>query len=115
MNFLEKIRNSDDRIKKMWLILFSSITMVIVIGLWGLYVNLTIPRPVKEKFSSETSKDGQKNEGRSEKIAEIERTLYAGMIFFKEKLSAKNSILIENNSRNFILEGLEAIPKVQLP
>ena len=39
MGFLEKIRNSDDGTKKIWLILFTSVAMAVVIYVWVDYFN----------------------------------------------------------------------------
>jgi len=39
MNFLDKIRNSDDSTKKVWLILATSVAMVFVVYIWVVYFN----------------------------------------------------------------------------
>ena len=39
---LAEIQNSDEQTKKRWLIGMSAIAMVIVVGLWLIYVNSTI-------------------------------------------------------------------------
>jgi hypothetical protein len=40
---IRHIQNSEDKIKKRWLIGLSGISMVIVILLWGVYLNISIP------------------------------------------------------------------------
>lgn len=41
--FIKNIQHSDDRVKKRWLVIFSSIGMAFVIILWVLYLNVTLP------------------------------------------------------------------------
>ena len=43
-NFLRRIRQSDDRAKKRWLIIFSAIGMALVIFLWVSYLSVTLPK-----------------------------------------------------------------------
>ena len=43
-NFITKLQSSDETTKKRWLIILSSVAMVIVVGLWVVYFNMTFPR-----------------------------------------------------------------------
>ena len=50
MGLLEKIRNSDDGTKKVWLILFSSVVMIVVIFVWVAYFDtllVSVNKPVE--------------------------------------------------------------------
>lgn len=38
---VEKIRNSDEASKKRWVVFSSAVAMLIVVGLWMIYLNLT--------------------------------------------------------------------------
>lgn len=38
-NFLERIRSADDRTKKRWMIIFTVISMIVVIYVWLAYFN----------------------------------------------------------------------------
>lgn len=57
--FFKKIQNSDDSVKKRYLLIFSVVTMIVVIGLWVLYTKeISTPKivsehsnPVKKLFS----------------------------------------------------------------
>lgn len=40
-NLLENIQNSDEKTKKRWLIGASAISIILVIGLWFIYINFT--------------------------------------------------------------------------
>ncbi len=39
--FLEKIQNSDEKIKKRWLVGASAVSIIIVVSLWLIYINFT--------------------------------------------------------------------------
>lgn len=43
-DFVEKLQNSDDAVKKRWLIGLSAATIILVIGLWVVYLNFTIDK-----------------------------------------------------------------------
>lgn len=42
--FLRRVRRSDDREKKRWMIFFSAIGIVAVVALWMAYLNVTLPK-----------------------------------------------------------------------
>ncbi|MBI4034227.1 MAG: hypothetical protein HY378_01625 [Candidatus Brennerbacteria bacterium] len=42
---LKKVQRADEKTKRRYLILMSSLTMVVVIGLWFFYLTLTLPEP----------------------------------------------------------------------
>lgn len=41
-NFLRRIQNSDEATKKKWLIGASAVSMILVVGLWLIYIQSTI-------------------------------------------------------------------------
>lgn len=41
-DFISKIQNSDHEIKKRWMIIFSSLTMVFIVVMWVFYMNAYI-------------------------------------------------------------------------
>ena len=49
-NKLEEIRGSDQKNKKRWLVAISAVTMIVVIGLWLIYLNQIIKSPVTEQL-----------------------------------------------------------------
>ncbi|MEK7555393.1 MAG: hypothetical protein AAB516_01070 [Patescibacteria group bacterium] len=56
-NFTTRLQNSDDTIKKRWLIGVSAITMIFVIGGWMIYLNYTIEKmgAVENEIAHSTS------------------------------------------------------------
>lgn len=42
-HFIERVQRSDPETKSRWVFLFSGISMILVIGLWVLYVDATTP------------------------------------------------------------------------
>lgn len=42
--FLRRVRRSDDREKKRWVVFFSAIGMIAIVALWMAYLNITLPR-----------------------------------------------------------------------
>jgi hypothetical protein len=43
-NFIREIQRSGDATKKRWLVIFSSVGVLIVVVLWVAYLNMTLPR-----------------------------------------------------------------------
>lgn len=52
-NFIEKIQNSEDNVKKRWLVILSGLSMVIIIAIWLIYLN-NIMEKVGEKQSRQS-------------------------------------------------------------
>lgn len=112
--FLEKIRNSEDNVKKRWLVVLSGGAMLIVLSLWVVYFNLTLPRTSSPQQNQLTK--SATDIKRESKLAEIKRNLLSGLSVVKEKVfNRKNSISLSNEERNFQVEDLEEIPETKLP
>ncbi len=114
--FIQKIQNSDEGTKKFWLVVFSAVSMTAVIGLWLVYVNVTIPSlaPLAQA------------ENKIEKKAEAPgffSIFAAGVKIIYDKvqqvigreIATTNTIIIQNPDINFSLEGVEPIPATKLP
>ncbi|MEK7635836.1 MAG: hypothetical protein AAB405_01970 [Patescibacteria group bacterium] len=43
-NFIEKLQNSDDAVKKRWLVIMSGLSMIIVIAIWLVFLNNLMQR-----------------------------------------------------------------------
>ena len=41
-NFIKNLQNSDDLTKKKWLVIFTAITMAVVIAFWSVYISFRI-------------------------------------------------------------------------
>ena len=55
-NFIEKLQNSDDTVKKRWLVIMSGLSMIIVIAIWLIFLNNSIEKIGEKKLNeSETS------------------------------------------------------------
>ncbi|MDO8557159.1 MAG: hypothetical protein Q7R98_01715 [Candidatus Jorgensenbacteria bacterium] len=48
-NRIREIQRANDDVKRRWLIILSSAAMIIVIGLWFLYLNVSIPALIQGK------------------------------------------------------------------
>ena len=55
-NFIKKLQNSEDNVKKRWLIILSGLSMVIIIVIWFIYLNNTMEKiGEKQSRQSETT------------------------------------------------------------
>ena len=52
-NFIEKLQNSEDNVKKRWLVILSGLSMAIIISIWLIYLN-NIMEKVGEKQSRQS-------------------------------------------------------------
>lgn len=121
--FVAKIQTSDDNTKKLWVAVFSVITMAIVVAFWGAYLNWSIVRVDDSggsEFAAGLEAQRQKEISKGPGFFAI---VFAGAknIFEEvknevaEKISTTNTIIIERQERNFTLEALEKIPLTKLP
>lgn len=115
-NFIDRIQQSDETTKKVWLFILSGIAMIIIVSLWVLYLNITV---AKVEGPAGNAAIAQNNNA-----AEIDEPGFfatfaagVGIIFdqLKEKLSIKRNIFIENPGRNFIAEEVKEIAPTKLP
>ena len=56
--FLRRVRRSNDREKKRWMIFFSAIGMIVVVVLWMTYLNITLPRSSADEMSASPKEIG---------------------------------------------------------
>ncbi|MBI2024484.1 MAG: hypothetical protein HYT03_00090 [Candidatus Harrisonbacteria bacterium] len=122
--FISKIQNSDDNTKKLWVAVFSVITMVVVIALWSAYLNWSIVRVDDAGMGSEFAA-GLETQKQKETLRGpgFFATFFTGAKnIFEEvknevanKIATTNTIVIENQERNFTLENLEKISPTKLP
>lgn len=55
-NFIEKLQNSEDNVKKRWLVILSGLSMVIIIAVWLVYLNNSMEKiGEKQSRQSETT------------------------------------------------------------
>lgn len=113
-NFINKIQNSDDAVKKIWLFVFSGAAMIIVIGLWVLYMDMTVAKVNQPNSAPAIAKNEKIDNGPGffAIFSAGVKTIYDEL---KERLSVKNSIVIENQERNFLADEVEPIQATKLP
>ena len=96
-NFITKLQNSDEAIKKRWLIGASAVAMILIISLWLVYLNYTLGKTgaVENESDNSTSfwqvfKTGLVIVGNSIKDK-------AGDLIYvlKDKIGSRNTIIIE--------------------
>ena len=114
-NFFLDLQESDEATKKRWLAILTSGSMLVVVGLWGVYINLTI-KDLGEKNRNqapaflETFKNGlavlSKEAG--SKVSQLMANLQAAT-------SRTNSITIKQENFNAVLQGLDEISPKKLP
>ncbi|OGY63650.1 MAG: hypothetical protein A3I89_02850 [Candidatus Harrisonbacteria bacterium RIFCSPLOWO2_02_FULL_41_11] len=115
-NFFLKLREKDEPAKKRWLFALSSVSMALVIMLWGTYVNLTFqnldaaPEDIAGPGFLKTFNSGFY--AVSEKSAGKLSILFD---YLKKIAKQKNSITIHSADINFILNDLENLSPKKLP
>jgi len=82
--FIRGIRHSDDRTKKRWLVIFSSILMVFVIALWIVYLGIVLPK--NSDVSEATSTEGIAPPAQGDTNSSFFSTLGTGMDIIWENI-----------------------------
>ena len=108
-NFIEKLQKSNEATKKKWLIILTVLAMIVVIGFWLAYLNLTIPKMPTKEVAMQT--DQQKSgfftifkAGVDSVFSQIKERTKNAFNFFKEKAETERDVYVEKKSQNFILE-----------
>ena len=114
--FFEDIRNSDEAIRKRWLIALSGASMVIVIALWVGYLNLVV-QPSEDVAALHKEPGLAQTFGLGVKVTagEIKKGSVRTVDYFREKFGGSNEIMIEKQKRNFLLEDLPPVTPTRLP
>jgi len=114
-NFFLDLQQSDEATKKRWLVILTSGSMLAVVGLWSVYINLTVENLVEKNQNQgpsflETFKNGlavlSKEAG--SKTSQLMANLQAAT-------SRTNSITIQPENFNAVLKDLEEIKPKKLP
>ncbi len=116
--FIAKIQNSDERTKKLWLAAFSAVSMIVVVGLWTVYVRVTIPSLAQtaQADTGEVAANAQPQTPGFFSVFAAGLKIIADKVqgVVASKVAEHNDIVIENQDQNFTLEGLPAIPPTKL-
>lgn len=130
ISWLEKIRNSEEPVRRFWFYFFSSISMFAVVALWVSYMNLTIPRVgdsaekirvsnITQTADAKSSLADASSSGADNIIKyvglRVSRGVALGKALVKDLLSPDEAINIDKKSQNFILEKLPQLEKQKLP
>lgn len=115
IKFIKKLQNSDEATKKLWLVVLSATTMIIVVGLWLIYTKSTLVR--LEPSTQTPEKSLVQTE--SNNAVSVKDTLLAGLKLVGSKIkaaaSAQNHFTVTPMDKNFVVEDLNPIPKTTLP
>ena len=118
-DFINKVRASDEKTKKFWVFIFSGFTMAIIAGLWAFYLDVSVARvnPMGETQVAAMPDGRQVTDGSG-----FFATLSSSFGNFWEQvkkigapLAKKNTIVIENDQKNFLPKDLEPLPITKLP
>ncbi len=126
---LRRIQRADKKTKKRYLIGFSFIAMILVIGLWFFYLNLTLPKPqrsevtfspaVENKGSDsffKTLGQGFKNIGQDlkQQFMKFKEEIVQGFDFVSKEIKRTKEFTLEGEEADFVFEE-EPLPPTPLP
>ncbi len=114
-NFVLKIQNSDESAKKVWLVVLSGLSMVVVVALWLTYMKLTVATvtPPSDVVAVENAENN--TTGFFAIFSAGAKIIYDKVAaLINAKISTQNNIVIENSEQNFVLEGLAPISPTKL-
>jgi len=116
--FIKQIREANELVRKRWLIAFSTITVLAVIGLWLVYFNTTlttINSPTNNQLADKSGPIPTLKVGLSATSKKTITGLANSYVFFKDKFSDRNGFTISRANQNFIWDDLEEVPVQKLP
>lgn len=126
INWLEKIRNSDNATKKFWLYLLSSISMTMVVSLWITYISFNLPSVSNQYIATNDSVAHKSKPSTVSSKNYLSLFSDAGIKFSRGVALAKtlindyilgepNTIEIKRADGNFILDNLPKVSSQKLP
>ncbi len=118
-NFIIRIQNSEERVRRRWLVIATSSTMALVIGLWLIYINF-ITKPLEATTLQQATLPTQPGLaqifGIGFKIVADQITKSASQtINYLEHTIGAPKIINIDNAKNFTAEDLPKIPSTRLP
>ena len=131
---LRRLQRTDDKTKKRYLVVSSTIAMILVIGSWFVYLNLSLPR-VDNAESVVTNvgvldQDENNNEsfikvfgrglvnvkeGFSEQFIRFRDSLTEGFIFFNGQIRRAKEFSFQSEELKFTFEEKDPISPTSLP
>lgn len=131
---LRKLQRTDDKTKKRYLVVASTIAMILIIGLWFVYLNLSLPR-VDNTESVVTnvdvlSRDESNNksfikvlglglvnikERFSRQFVRFRNSFTEGFIFFNDQIRRVKEFSFQSEELKFTFEEKDPISPTSLP
>ncbi|MEK7520759.1 MAG: hypothetical protein AAB560_01645 [Patescibacteria group bacterium] len=108
--FIARLQESDDRTKKIWVAVFSSIAMVFATGLWLIQIGNSVAVLDDVGEESDARPDFSSWQTVRAGLAEIGGAIDTGW----QKLEEGRSVIIENKTPNFAAKNAEEIRPVPL-
>lgn len=115
---LKKIQRGDEKTKKFYLIIFSAVAILLVVGLWLFYLNLNLPKLAETKKSVAGAEEngnsffktfsrgfiGLKDDFLNQ-LTKFKDVIDKGLESFKNQIGQSNEISIEGEKQNFVFEA----------
>lgn len=121
-NFIAKIQNSGENVRRRWLILSAGVSMAAVIGLWVIYVNaITEPMAAtavqQAAAMAPTAKPGLAQifaAGLNIVADQVQKTASRSIDYLKNMLN-RRTIISVSTTEDFTADNLPEIPLTHLP
>lgn len=128
-SYVKKLQRGDDKTKKRWLIGTSAVSMVLIVALWFVYLNLSLPQLASEKEVSGETKEPPKegffdtmSRGMKNTRDEFDKQwknfkddLNKNLGVLKERFQESNAFSLENEKKTFVPPPQAPIPTSTLP
>ncbi|TSC89914.1 MAG: hypothetical protein G01um10143_404 [Parcubacteria group bacterium Gr01-1014_3] len=116
-DFIIKIQNSSEQIRRFWLVVFSTLAMISTVSLWIVYINLTVQRvgPSPEQVAAQVIEEKASVSMRASFVDVFGAGLSKVIAQLQEALKSKRDIVIENPEIKFVSEAVEPIQTTKLP
>lgn len=138
-DFLADLQQADDERKKFWLVVATSLTMVVVIVVWFInFKNLVTGQPAKSELTKNNITENKPQESSNESfwrifgrglkisfratvgflqgvIENISSRISQGLNFLEKQIKKTNDFSFPGASLNFVLEKDQPIPPTPLP
>lgn len=119
-NFINYLQNSNEITKKRWLIIFTVIGAVIAIVIWSVSLNYSInsisgPSNNIEQVDSRPGFLSIINLGLSVLIGKSSSGLANSYVYFNDKIKSDNEFTVNKADLNFVYQGLDPLPRRELP
>jgi len=108
------MQRASESTRRILLFVFSGLAMLIVIGLWAVYINATVDAvtPSASDIEKAAAVADTKDTGIKANLIAGFHTIINGI---KNKAASTNYWSLEKQERNFQVDRLEAIPATTLP